>query len=92
MNECKYDLDTLVDVTKLSELLLFIVFSILTLVLIYFIVTSYRSIKNMNIKKNEEKDDLLKMKKILLGTAIFELLSYLIEIIGYPFYENTSKT
>lgn len=71
MNDCKYDLEMLVDVTNISEFLLFIVFSILTSGLLYCIATSYRSIKNMIIKRNEEKADLLKMKRILLGTAIF---------------------
>lgn len=79
-------MDILVDVTSLAEMLLFLAFVAISLILLVIIIQDLRKINNLRLPNSKEKADLITVKMLLLGVVIFSLLAYIVEIVGFKVY------
>ncbi|CAD8193359.1 unnamed protein product [Paramecium pentaurelia] len=88
MKKNEYMVSELIDVTNLQEFLLLSFFTIIGLILFWQVWKDYQSTKRIYIKREQEKIDMLVIKRLLLVNICAQTFSYFIECVGYAFLKN----
>ncbi|CAK93515.1 unnamed protein product (macronuclear) [Paramecium tetraurelia] len=88
MSREDYMISELIDVTNLYECLLLSAFTIIGLWLIWVIWSDYQSTRRIYIKREQEKRDMLAIKRLLLINICAQTFSYFIECVGYAFIKD----
>ncbi|CAD8090494.1 unnamed protein product [Paramecium primaurelia] len=88
MKKNEYMVSELIDVTNLQEFLLLSFFTIIGLILFWQVWKDYQSTKRIYIKREQEKIDMLVIKRLLLINICAQTFSYFIECVGYAFLKN----
>ncbi|CAD8050547.1 unnamed protein product [Paramecium primaurelia] len=85
-----YKLPLLMDVNNIPELVAYICFLVISILLMIKVYKNLVNIKNLQLSRAEEQKDMLLIQKLLLINLTFEIISYSIEIVGYPFLDSES--
>ncbi|CAD8109817.1 unnamed protein product [Paramecium sonneborni] len=88
MKKSDYMVQELIDVTNLQECLLLILFTLIGLGLFWLIWRDYQTTKRIYIQRQQEKVDMLIIKRLLLVNVCAQTFSYFIECVGFAFIDN----
>ncbi|CAD8063681.1 unnamed protein product [Paramecium sonneborni] len=83
-----YKLPLLMDVNNIPELVAYICFLVISILLMIKVYLNYVNAKNLSLTRTEEQKDMLLIQRLLLINLTLEILSYLVEIIGFFFLKS----